>query len=34
MNKLLFLIDEQSWQVFKNIKFNLSILTQPIIGTY
>lgn len=30
----LFLLDEQSWQVFNNTKLNLSILTQPIIATY
>lgn len=32
-HELLFLTDKQSWQVF-NTKFNLSILTQPIITTY
>lgn len=34
MSELLFFLDEQSQQVFNNTKFNLSILTQPIIATY
>lgn len=33
IGELLFLIDEQSCLVFKNTKFNLSILSQPIIAT-
>lgn len=34
ISESLFLIDEQSCQVFKNTKFNLSIWRQPIIATY